>query len=140
MAETFSKEGALKAWNEHAGKVDQFDVRVVEGVDGKKQTQLIDKDTGSLCVAVDGDGNDVWKTLTEQAGVWKIDNGVNPKSAVEDTNEVFKTSKNALATPTQPEALEGEKPVVEVDNRTDADKEAQDSPAENVSKARAKAE
>lgn len=121
MAESFSKEGALKAWNEKAGKVDQWDVRVVESVDGTKQTQLIDKDTGSLSVAVNGDN--AWKELTEKAGAWKIDDGVNPKEAVgPENNDVFKTSKGVLATPTQPDALLGEAEVVEVDNRSDSEK------------------
>lgn len=127
MAESFTKEGALKAWNEKAGKVDQWDVRVVESVDGEKQTQLIDKDTGSLCVAVNGDNP--WKKLTEMAGVWKIDDGVNPKEAVgPENNEKFETSKGVLATPTQPDAILGETEPVEVDNRSDADKKA-DAPA-----------
>lgn len=136
--ETFSKEGALDAWNKAAGKVDQYDVREVEAEDGTKQTQLIDKDTGSLCVAVNGD--DPWKELTQKAGVWKIDDGVNPKEAVSDENKQFETSKGVLATPTQPEVLQGVQEPVEVDNRTDEEKKeeaTQDSPSENVSKARA---
>lgn len=121
MAETFSKEGALKAWNEAAGKTDQYDVRVVEDIHGTKQTQLIDKDTGSLSVAVNGENP--WQELTEKAGVWKIDDGVNPKEAAED-DKVFKTSKGVLATPTQPEAVEGVQEIIEVDNRTDAEKKS----------------
>jgi len=135
--ETFTKEGALKAWNEAAGKINQYDVREVEAEDGTKQTQLIDKDTGSLSVAVNGDNP--WKELTQKAGVWKIDDGVNPKESVSDENKQFQTSKGVLATPTQPEVLQGVQEPVEVDNRTDEEKdgETQDSPSENVSKARA---
>jgi hypothetical protein len=135
--ETFTREGALEAWNKAAGKVDQYDVREVEAEDGTKQTQLIDKDTGSLSVAVNGDNP--WKELTQKAGVWKIDDGVNPKEAMSNENKQFETSEGVLATPSQPEALQGVQEPVEVDNRTEAEKsgETQDSPSENVSKARA---
>lgn len=139
--ETFTREGALKAWNEKVGKKDQYDVREVEAEDGTKQTQLIDKETGSLSVAVNGD--DPWKELTEKAGVWKIDDGVNPKESVGEDSEKQYTSEGVLATPTQPEALQGEQEPVEVDNRTEREKkeegEAQNNPSENVSKARAEA-
>jgi hypothetical protein len=131
MTGSFSKEDVVKAWSEHAGKVDQYDVRVVETEGGTKQTQLIDKETGSLSIAVNGDGAEALNKLGENAGVWKLDDGVNPKEAVSEENKVFTTSTGVLATPTQPEALEGEKPVVEIDNTGDS------SPAENASQARA---
>lgn len=110
MAEkaTHSKESVLALWSEKAGRKDNFDLREVESLDGVKQTQLINKETGSLVVAVNATGADALKTLTERCGDPYIDAGVNPKEAQSDENKKFFTSEGVLATPTQPEALEGE--------------------------------
>lgn len=99
-----------KEFSKRAGYVDQYDVREVTSVEGKKQTQLIDKTTGSISYVVEGDvkAEDVVGTVgTERA--------VSPKEAVVDNKE-FRTSTGVLATPTQPEALEAPKDAVEVDN------------------------
>ena len=111
-----TKAQVLKAWSEKAGREDAFDLRNVTSADGTVQTQLINKDNGSLVVAADGEN--AFDTLLEQVGTALIDAGVNPKEASED-NEVEFTSEGALATPTQPEAIEGVAEVVEVDNKAD---------------------
>lgn len=113
MAKKNSAQDLAKRFSEYAGKKDQYDVREVESVDGKKQIQLIDKDTGSISYAHDGDlPDDLDKIIGSVGG----DPAVNPKEAVED-DKVFRTSKGVLATPTQPKALEGEAPVNEIDNK-----------------------
>jgi hypothetical protein len=101
-----------KRFSEYSGRKDQYDVRVVEGVDGKKQTQLVDKDTGSLSFAVDG--TDFDPETVNFGGSVGGDPAISPKEAVED-DKVFRTSRGILATPTQPEALEGAKEPTEVD-------------------------
>lgn len=100
----FTKEEVLKLWSEKAGGKDLFDLRVVESVDGVKQTQLINKAGGALVVAANGDN--AVQVLGERCGDPVIDAGVNPKESSED-NEKFYTSEGVLATPTQPEAIEG---------------------------------
>lgn len=111
-----TKAQVLKAWNEKAGRKDAFEVRNVEAADGTVQTQLLNKENGSLVVAADGEN--AFDKLAEHVGDFIVDAGVNPKEASED-NEVSYTEKGALATPTQPEAIEGVAETVEVDNKAD---------------------
>lgn len=107
MAEkTFSKSEVLELWSDKAGRKDAFDLREVESEAGVKQTQLINKDTGSLVVAVNATGEDALQTLGERCGDPFIDAGVNPKEAQGSENKKFYTSEGVLATPTQPETLE----------------------------------
>jgi hypothetical protein len=103
-------------FSEYAGRKDQYDVRVIEGVDGKKQTQLIDKDTGSISFAVDGTDFDADKV--NFGGSVGGDPAINPKEAVEDNKE-FRTSRGNLASPTQPEAIEGAVEPTEVDKKAE---------------------
>lgn len=107
MAETFTKKQVLELWSDKAGRKDNFDLREVESLDGVKQTQLINKETGSLVVAVNGHGEDAINVLGRRVGDPFIDPGVNPKEAQGDENKKFYTSEKVLATPTQPESLEG---------------------------------
>lgn len=107
MAETFTKKQVLALWSDKAGRKDNFDLRVVESLDGVKQTQLINKETGSLVVAVNGDGDEAINILGRRVGDPFIDPGVNPKEAQGEDNKKFFTSEGVLATPTQPESLEG---------------------------------
>lgn len=102
----FSKEQVLELWSDKAGRKDAFDLREVESEAGVKQTQLINKDTGSLVVAVNATGADALQTLGERCGDPFIDAGVNPKEAQGSENKKFYTSEGVLATPTQPETLE----------------------------------
>lgn len=108
MAEkSFSKAEVLELWSDKAGRKDNFDVREVESLKGVKQTQLINKETGSLVVAVNATGEEAWQILGERCGDPFIDAGVNPKEAQGPENKKFYTSEGVLATPTQPESLEG---------------------------------
>lgn len=108
MAETkHTKKSVLEAWSDKAGRKDNFDLREVESLDGVKQTQLINKETGSLVVAVNATGDDALKVLGERVGDPFIDPGVNPKEAQGEDNKKFFTSEGVLATPTQPDSLEG---------------------------------
>lgn len=104
---TFSKDEVLELWSDKAGRKDNFDLREVESLDGVKQTQLVNKETGSLVVAVNGHGEDAINVLGRRVGDPFIDPGVNPKEAQGEENEKFFTSEGVLATPTQPETLEG---------------------------------
>lgn len=105
--ETFTKKQVLELWSDKAGRKDNFDLRVVESLEGVKQTQLINKETGSLVVAVNGDGDEAINILGRRVGDPFIDPGVNPKEAQGEDNKKFYTSEKVLATPTQPESLEG---------------------------------
>lgn len=111
---SYSKDEVVRLWSEAAGRKDQYDVREVESVDGEKQTWLTDKDTGSTTVAVKGHGADALRELGENVANPFIEPAVSPKEAVED-NEKHYTSRGVIATPTQPEVLEGEGEPTEVD-------------------------
>lgn len=112
---TYSKADVVKAWSDKAGRKDQYDVREVEDVDGNKQVQLIDKDTGSVSVAANGEGSAAFKKLVEHVGDIAIDAVIMPKESVgEGNNKQHFTSRGQLATPTQPEALVGEVEPTEV--------------------------
>lgn len=115
MAKDYSEKDVIRAWSDKAGQQDRYDLRVIETEDGKKQTQLVDKFTGSLTIAVDGEGAEANRTLVERAGDALIDDGESPKESVED-DEKQHTSEGVLATPTQPENLEAEKAPVEIEN------------------------
>lgn len=100
-------------FSEFAGREDQYDVREVEGADGTRQTQLIDKDSGSVSFAVNGDFDPETVAFGGSVGG---DAAVNPKEALEEDAKPFRTSRGNLASPTQPQALEGEAEPTEIDN------------------------
>lgn len=109
-----------KHFSNLAGRKDQYDVREVESVDGTKQTQVIDKDTGSISAVFEGDVD-----LEKLTGSLTATPAVTPKEASED-NKKFTTSKGVPASPTQPEAILPQAEVTEVDNkkgRTTSDEE-----------------
>lgn len=114
-------------FSEFAGRKDQYDVRVVEGMDGQKQTQLIDKDTGSISFAVNGEDFDP-ETVSFGGSVGG-DTAITPKEAVEDNKE-FRTSRGNLASPTQPEAIEAPREVEEIDNKSGREVQENDSSKE----------
>lgn len=118
MAEkkTATQAEVIEAWSRKVGREDQYDLVEVESFDGDSQTQLIDKDTGSITVAVDGTGPKVLQKLVEHAGDTFIDGAVTPKEASGVKSEKRFTSRGVLATPTQPENLNDPSDPVEVDN------------------------
>lgn len=118
MAEknTATQDEVREAWSRAVGREDQYDLVEVESFDGDSQTQLIDKDTGSITVAVDGTGGKALKKLLDHAGDTFIDGAVTPKEASGVKSQKRFTSRGVLATPTQPEALNDPTDPVEVDN------------------------
>lgn len=114
-----TKENVLKAWSDKVGKVDQYDLRITES-----QTQLIDKDTGSLTVAVDGTDQKALQTLLDRCGDTFIDGGESPEASTGDKSQVQFTSRGSLATPTQPEAMVSTQEPVEVTNEPGKTSEA----------------
>lgn len=100
-----------KHFSDLAGRKNQYDVREVESVDGKKQTQVIDKTTGSISAVFEGDVD-----LEKLVGSVTATPAVTPKEASED-DKAFFTSEGEPATPTQPEAILPQTEVVEVDNK-----------------------
>lgn len=116
-----------KEFSKRAGYVDQYDVREVESVDGTKQTQLIDKTTGSVSFVFSGDLPDGVDGVVGTVGT---EAAVTPKEAAKDNKE-FRTSNGVLATPTQPEAVQAPGEVTEVDN-TDKSAVASDQTAETT--------
>jgi hypothetical protein len=116
----YTKADVVKAWSDKAGRQDQYDVREVEGVDGEHQVQLIDKDTGSVSVAANGEGEAAYRKLVEHVGDIAIDAVIMPKESVgPDNNKKHYTSRGQLATPTQPEALVGETEPQEVNPKVE---------------------
>lgn len=115
----------VEAWSVKAGREDQYDLVEIETYDGDSQTQLIDKDTGSITVAVDGTGPKVLKKLLDHAGDTFIDGAESPVEAVKVQSERRYTSRGVLATPTQPENLQGDTEPVEVDHRKPGDKQSE---------------
>ena len=102
-----------KHFSDLAGRKDQYDVREVESVQGVKQLQVIDKDTGSISAVFEGDVD-----LEKLIGSVTSTPAVTPKEASEDDKK-FTTSRGVPATPTQPEAILPQEEVVEVDNKAD---------------------
>lgn len=99
-----TKSAVVKAWSDKVGRKDQYDVREVEAFDGTVQTQLIDKDTGSISIAVDGGGDEALQKLLDEAGSTLLDAGVSPKESTGSESKVQTTSRGVAATPTQPAA------------------------------------
>jgi hypothetical protein len=122
MAKNTAKS-VVKAWSEKSGRLDQYDVREVTNFDGVEQTQLIDKDTGSVTVAVNGHGQEALDRLAEEAGVSLIDAGVAPQESTSADNKVQRTSRGVLATPTQPEALNDPTDPVVIEDPADEQRE-----------------
>lgn len=102
-----------KHFSELAGREDQYDVREVVSVNGTKQTQVIDKDTGSISAAFEGDVD-----LEKLIGSVTSTPAITPKEASEDDKK-FTTSRGVPASPTQPEAILPQEEVVEIDNKKD---------------------
>lgn len=69
MSDTNVNSKVAKAWSEAVGRKIDFELREVEAADGRKQTQLINPETGSVCVAVNLTGSDAVDKLVENAGV-----------------------------------------------------------------------
>lgn len=105
-----AKKDLAQHFSDLAGRKDQYDVREVEGVDGTKQTQLIDKTTGSISAVFEGevDTDKIVGSVTSTPAV-------NPKESVEDNKDQW-TSNGVKAVPTQPEAVQAASPENEVDN------------------------
>lgn len=136
---TFTKDDALKAW-EGDDKVGAFDIVETTTKDGQPdQTQILDKATGSLVIAVDGTGSEAYQRLAENPRAPKLDNGVSPKSAVED-GETRTTSTGTLATPTHPQDLEAQEGLGLIDpadlNPGVSAKESSKAAADAVDKAK----
>lgn len=126
MAEkTYTEEDVRKAWSAKVGREDQYDLVEVETFEGESQTQLVDKDTGSISVAVNGTGAKALKKLAENAGDTFIDGAEAPKEATSVKSERRFTSRGVIATPTQPENLQDPSDTVEVDNRKPVDKQSE---------------
>lgn len=113
---TVTQDDVRKAWSAKVGKTDQYDLHEVETADGEFQTQLIDKDTGSITVAVNGKGDKVLQKLLDHAGDTFIDGGESPLSATDGRSVKRYTSSGVLATPTQPEAMVATQGPVEVNS------------------------
>lgn len=99
MAKTYTKDDALKAW-EQDDKQGKFTLEVVETPEGGKQTQIL-TENGSLAIAVDGEGSDAYRQLVERARSPFIDGGEPPVEQVE-TDDARRTKDGVLATPTDP--------------------------------------
>lgn len=114
-----TKADVVKAWSDKVGREDQYDVREVENFEGDKQVQLIDKDTGSVTVAVNGTDSDAYQRLVDNAGVALLDAAITPKESSSEKSEVKRTSRGNLASPTQPvSTVDPSDPVVVDDNKT----------------------
>lgn len=66
-------ETVAKAWSDKVGRKINFECVEVEAHDGRKQTQLINPETGAVVVAVNATGSDAEKVLVERAGEPFID-------------------------------------------------------------------
>lgn len=113
---TVTQDEVRKAWSYKVGKTDQYDLHEIETADGESQTQLIDKETGSITVAVNGTGPKVLKKLLDHAGDTFIDGGESPVSSTDGRSVKRYTSTGVLATPTQPEAMVSTQGPIEVTN------------------------
>lgn len=124
---TVSHKDVIKAWSEKVGKIDQYDIHEFNTADGGSQTQLIDKDSGGITVAVNGTGAKVLQKLFDNAGVTFIDAGESPVESTGKESIKRYTSRGVLATPTQPETQINTQKPIEVNTKGDVKdrKEAQ---------------
>lgn len=141
MSKNYTKKDVLKAWNEGAGKEDQFDLVEITAADGTEQTQIFDKPSGSLCVAVNGHGQAALNKLGENPNVTFIDGGLAPKESADRVkNEKKYTSDGVLRTPTQPDVLEDvQNEPVEIDNKKQRGESAPQTAERTVTRARRRA-
>lgn len=68
MSDRNVNERVAKAWSEKVGRDISFELLEVEAHDGRKQTQLINPETGAIVVAVDAVGDRAVETLVHRAG------------------------------------------------------------------------
>lgn len=119
-----------EAWSKSVGRKVDFETKVVEAHDGRKQTQLINNETGGLVVAVNATGSDAEEILIDQAGVPFIDQAFDilEIEGPNQGNQVNKYEDNVPA----PSGLPG--PAKEADKGKDPDKLAEDLKPEKSQK------
>lgn len=66
-------DAVREAWSEKVGRSIQFETVEVQTVDGRKQTHLINPETGSVVVAVNATGEKALQVLVDNPGVTFID-------------------------------------------------------------------
>lgn len=111
-----------KAWSDSVGRKIDFELREVEAADGRKQTQLINPENGSLVVAVNLTGDEAVKSLVENAGALFIDAGFT-QPEIDGPNQANQVDKSDFSVPT-PAGNPGA--AVEAEKGKDADKLAED--------------
>lgn len=107
-----------KAWSDKVGRNIAFEVKELKAFDGRKQTQLINPETGSVVVAVNATGEKAEKILVEQAGVTHIDAGFDwaEMEAPNQANQLDKSDNNVKTPAGNPG------PAVEAPKSKNADK------------------
>ena len=123
-------EKVAEAWSNSVGRKIAFELRVVEAADGRKQTQLINPESGSLVVAVNATGDDAVQKLVENAGVTFLDDPIT-WAEVEGPNQGNQVNKADLSVPT-PDSRPGA--AVEAQKSASADSLAEDVGSEKPAK------
>ena len=102
-----------KAWSDKVGREIAFELRELEAHDGRKQTQLINPETGGIVVAVNASGAEAQDILVARAGEPFIDAGFTELD-LEGPNQGNQVNKSDIDVPvpsTRPGgALEAKKP------------------------------
>lgn len=111
-----------KAWSEKVGRPIAFELKEVEAFDGRKQTQLINPETGAIVVAVNLVGDEAKDKLVENAGTTFIDAGFSQPEidGPNQANQLDKGDVNVKVPAGNPGA------AVEAPKNKDADKLAED--------------
>ena len=117
-----SKSKVAKAWSESVGREIAFELKVVKAADGREQTHLINPESGSVVVAVNGTGDEAEKRLVENAGSPFLDQPFT-WTELEGPNKGNQVNKADLSVPT-PAGNPGA--AIEAEKGKDADKLAED--------------
>lgn len=111
-----------KAWSDKVGRSIAFESKEVEAADGRKQTQLINPETGSIVVAVNATGDEAVKSLVENAGAPFLDDAFTELDVEgpNQGNQVNKSDDQVAKPSSRPGA------AVEAKKDKDADKLGED--------------
>lgn len=122
MSSSKVNQKVAKAWSDAVGRKIDFELREVEAFDGRKQTQLINPESGSVVVAVNLTGDDAVKSLVENAGVSFLEASFSQPEidGPNQANQLDKSDNNVKTPAGNPGA------AVEAEKSKDADKLAED--------------
>lgn len=124
------------AWSAKVGRYINFELLEVEAADGRKQTQLINPEEGSVVVAVNATGDDAIKTLVREAGSTFIDGafGQDELDGPGEVNEVTNDPEGRTDGRAPHSSTQGVNPTEEVTVKKEGKVEPQSQPFGNTNR------